>query len=109
MSKSGRGYGKAAHIEKKLAKEEVSQAHSYLTSRNEELDKEIKEMEQRLTSGNAAAAAELRAARASKSSTALNSRSFFSKLKAKMMDQNMKTKGKRSQLLCIAGPIRKIH
>ena len=93
MSGNKRGGGKAAHMEKKLEREETMQAHSYLEHRKTELDKEIKAMEDKLASGNAAAAAELRAAGAAKSSTALNSRSFFSKLKAKMMDQNLNTKG----------------
>jgi hypothetical protein len=94
MSGIKRGGGKAAHFQKKLEKEETIQARDYLNNRKMELDKEIKEMEDKLTSGTAAAAAELRAAGAAKSNTALSSRSFFSKLKAKLMDQNLNTKGK---------------
>ena len=94
MSGHKRGGGKAAHISKKLEREEAAQAHDYLKNRNSELDKEIKELEGKLASGSAAAAAELRAAGKAKSSTALSSRSFFSKFKAKMMDQNLNTKGK---------------
>ena len=78
--------------EESEAQEKV-QAQDFLNQRSTELDAEIEAMEAKLTSGNAASAAELRESGQVSSSRILDSRSFFSKLKAKMMDNNIDTKG----------------
>jgi hypothetical protein len=82
------------HLAKKVEAQEKVQAQDFLNQRSTELDAEIEAMEAKLTSGNAASAAELRESGQVSSSRILNSRSFFSKLKAKMMDNNIDTKGR---------------
>ena len=83
------------HLQKKVEAQEKHQAEEFVKQRSTELDEEIKAMESKLASGNAASAAELRESGQVSSTRILDSRSFFSKLKAKMMDSNINTKGKR--------------
>ena len=95
--RGGAGAGKLnPHLQKKVETQEKHQAQDMLKQRSTELDAEIEAMEAKLTSGNAASAAELRESGQVSSSRILDSRSFFSKLKAKMMDNNVDTKGRWS-------------
>jgi hypothetical protein len=96
--KSAQGAKASNHLTKKVEAQEKAQAAEFVKNRSSELDREIETMEARLASRNAATAAELSASGQTTSERILDSRAFFSKLKAKMLDNNLKTKGKQQKL-----------
>jgi hypothetical protein len=96
--KSTQGAKANNHLTKKVEAQEKAQAADFVKNRSSELDKEIEAMEARLASRNAATAAELSASGQMTSGRILDSRAFFSKLKARMLDNNLKTKGKQQKL-----------